>query len=72
MAEWALDIVNVPSKVWLPGLCRPATLLTAVLQTAARKHEWPLDQVKAGLGGVKSGLGGVKAGLGGVKAGLGG
>jgi dynein heavy chain len=35
----------LPKSVWLPGLIRPAALLTAILQTAARRHEWPLDEV---------------------------
>ena len=35
---------QVPRSVWLPGLFNPQAFLTAVMQTAARRNDWPLDR----------------------------
>ncbi|KAI8587105.1 dynein heavy chain and region D6 of dynein motor-domain-containing protein [Geranomyces variabilis] len=36
---------QLPSVVWLPGLFNPQSFLTAIMQTTARKNEWPLDRM---------------------------
>ncbi|XP_029686282.1 dynein heavy chain 11, axonemal isoform X1 [Takifugu rubripes] len=41
---WTQDL-SLPSVVWLSGLFNPQSFLTAVMQTLARKNEWPLDKV---------------------------
>ncbi|KAI8900476.1 dynein heavy chain and region D6 of dynein motor-domain-containing protein [Globomyces pollinis-pini] len=40
VAEFAL-----PAVVWMPGLFNPQSFLTAIMQTTARKNEWPLDRM---------------------------
>ncbi|KAJ1562568.1 Dynein heavy chain 9, axonemal [Cladochytrium tenue] len=58
MASWYADLLlrikeleswvaefQLPSVVWLPGLFNPQSFLTAVMQTTARKMEWPLDRM---------------------------
>ncbi|KAF3858430.1 hypothetical protein F7725_011631 [Dissostichus mawsoni] len=42
--SWTQDL-SLPSVVWLSGLFNPQSFLTAVMQTLARKNEWPLDKV---------------------------
>ncbi|KAM9783033.1 dynein axonemal heavy chain 11 [Neosynchiropus ocellatus] len=41
---WTQDFV-LPAVVWLPGLFNPQSFLTAVMQTIARKNQWPLDKM---------------------------
>ncbi|XP_063098488.1 dynein axonemal heavy chain 9 isoform X2 [Cavia porcellus] len=58
LAVWFLDLLNrikeleawtgdfaMPSTVWLTGFFNPQSFLTAIMQTMARKNEWPLDQM---------------------------
>ncbi|XP_055083623.1 dynein axonemal heavy chain 11 isoform X2 [Periophthalmus magnuspinnatus] len=42
--SWTQDFV-LPAVVWLSGLFNPQSFLTAVLQSIARKNEWPLDRM---------------------------
>eukprot|EP00742_Colponemidia_sp_Colp-10_P026906 GILJ01033111.1.p1 GENE.GILJ01033111.1~~GILJ01033111.1.p1 ORF type:complete len:344 (-),score=47.18 GILJ01033111.1:90-1091(-) len=42
--QWTVDL-NLPASVWLPGLFNPKSFLTAVMQTTARKFEYPLDNM---------------------------
>uniref|UniRef100_A0A667Y5V4 Dynein axonemal heavy chain 11 n=1 Tax=Myripristis murdjan TaxID=586833 RepID=A0A667Y5V4_9TELE len=42
--SWTQDLV-LPAVVWLSGLFNPQSFLTAVLQSIARKNQWPLDKV---------------------------
>ncbi|KAK5608170.1 hypothetical protein CRENBAI_003201 [Crenichthys baileyi] len=42
--SWTQDL-SLPSVVWLSGLFNPQSFLTAVMQSLARKNEWPLDKV---------------------------
>lgn len=41
--EWTADL-SVPKVVWLSGLFNPQSFLTAVMQTTARRNDWPLDK----------------------------
>ncbi|KAJ8253035.1 hypothetical protein GJAV_G00208400 [Gymnothorax javanicus] len=41
---WTQDLA-LPCVVWLPGLFNPQSFLTAVMQSLARKNEWPLDKM---------------------------
>jgi dynein heavy chain len=41
---WVAEF-QLPSVVWLPGLFNPQSFLTAIMQTTARKMEWPLDRM---------------------------
>jgi dynein heavy chain len=43
LIEWTADM-GVPKVVWLPGLFNPQSFLTAVMQTTARRNDWPLDK----------------------------
>ncbi|XP_006898632.1 PREDICTED: LOW QUALITY PROTEIN: dynein heavy chain 9, axonemal [Elephantulus edwardii] len=58
LAAWVLDLLNrikeleawtgdfaMPSTVWLTGFFNPQSFLTAIMQSMARKNEWPLDQM---------------------------
>ncbi|XP_054638441.1 dynein axonemal heavy chain 11 isoform X2 [Dunckerocampus dactyliophorus] len=42
--SWIQDFV-LPAVVWLSGLFNPQSFLTAILQSIARKNQWPLDKV---------------------------
>nr|XP_054595116.1 dynein axonemal heavy chain 11 [Nothobranchius furzeri] len=42
--SWTQDL-SLPCVVWLSGLFNPQSFLTAVMQSLARKNEWPLDKV---------------------------
>lgn len=42
--KWSIDFC-LPISVWLPGLFNPQSFLTAIMQVAARKNEWPLDRM---------------------------
>lgn len=42
--KWSIDF-SLPISIWLPGLFNPQSFLTAIMQVAARKNEWPLDRM---------------------------
>jgi len=44
LADWAGELV-MPKVVWICGFFNPQSFLTAVMQSQARKNEWPLDRV---------------------------
>ncbi|KAI8853660.1 dynein heavy chain and region D6 of dynein motor-domain-containing protein [Chytridium lagenaria] len=44
LPAWPCEF-QLPSVVWLCGLFNPQSFLTAVMQTTARKNEWPLDRM---------------------------
>ncbi|KAM5274465.1 dynein axonemal heavy chain 9 isoform 2-T2 [Ctenodactylus gundi] len=44
LEAWTGDFA-MPSAVWLAGFFNPQSFLTAIMQSAARKNEWPLDQM---------------------------
>ncbi|XP_076407691.1 dynein axonemal heavy chain 11 isoform X6 [Peromyscus maniculatus bairdii] len=41
---WTQDL-TLPAVVWLSGFFNPQSFLTAIMQTMARKNEWPLDRM---------------------------
>ncbi|MEE6466367.1 hypothetical protein FKM82_006924 [Ascaphus truei] len=41
---WTQDLV-LPAVVWLSGFFSPQSFLTAIMQSMARKNEWPLDKM---------------------------
>lgn len=46
LQEWIASAPELPLVLWLPGLFNPQAFLTAVLQTAARKHGVELDSLR--------------------------
>ncbi|KAM4600952.1 dynein axonemal heavy chain 11 [Polymixia lowei] len=42
--SWTQDLV-LPAVVWLSGFFNPQSFLTAVMQSIARKNQWPLDKM---------------------------
>ncbi|KAJ8736094.1 hypothetical protein PYW08_006750 [Mythimna loreyi] len=44
LETWATDFV-LPASVWLGGFFNPQSLLTAIMQSTARKYELPLDKM---------------------------
>jgi dynein heavy chain len=44
LENWVSEF-QMPSVVWLSGLFNPQSFLTAIMQTTARKNEWPLDKM---------------------------
>ncbi|GLG98379.1 Putative dynein heavy chain [Gryllus bimaculatus] len=44
LENWSGDF-NLPSSVWLGGFFNPQSFLTAIMQSTARKNEWPLDKM---------------------------
>ena len=42
LVDWTADL-TLPKVTWLPGLFNPQSFLTAVMQTTARRNDWPLD-----------------------------
>lgn len=44
LEQWTTDF-NLPNAVWLAGLFNPQSFITAVMQSMARKNEWPLDRM---------------------------
>ncbi|XP_064006872.1 dynein axonemal heavy chain 17 [Pogoniulus pusillus] len=41
---WTTDFA-LPATVWLAGFFNPQSFLTAIMQSMARKNEWPLDKM---------------------------
>lgn len=41
---WSAEF-QLPAVVWLSGLFNPQSFLTAIMQTTARRNEWPLDRM---------------------------
>ncbi|XP_018327462.1 dynein beta chain, ciliary [Agrilus planipennis] len=44
LETWTTDFV-LPLSVWLGGFFNPQSLLTAIMQSTARRHELPLDKM---------------------------
>uniref|UniRef100_A0A8D0CKY1 Dynein axonemal heavy chain 17 n=1 Tax=Scleropages formosus TaxID=113540 RepID=A0A8D0CKY1_SCLFO len=44
LETWTSDF-TLPSVVWLAGFFNPQSFLTAIMQSMARKNEWPLDKM---------------------------
>jgi dynein heavy chain len=44
LENWVSDF-QMPTAVWLGGLFNPQSFLTAIMQSMARKNEWPLDKM---------------------------
>ncbi|NWV12183.1 DYH9 protein, partial [Ptilonorhynchus violaceus] len=44
LEAWTRDF-SLPSTLWLGGLFSPQSVLTAVMQSAARRNKWPLDKM---------------------------
>ena len=43
LVDWTADLA-VPKVSWFPGFFNPQSFLTAVMQSTARRNEWPLDK----------------------------
>ncbi|NXX28105.1 DYH9 protein, partial [Nicator chloris] len=44
LEAWTRDF-SLPSTLWLGGFFNPQSILTAVMQTTARRNKWPLDKM---------------------------
>ena len=44
LTKWS-ESLKMPPSVWLSGTFNPMAFVTAVMQTTARAHQWPLDDV---------------------------
>ncbi|VVC32244.1 Hypothetical protein CINCED_3A002285 [Cinara cedri] len=44
LESWVSEF-QLPSSVWLGGFFNPQSFLTAIMQSTARKMEWPLDKM---------------------------
>ncbi|KAJ1529252.1 hypothetical protein ONE63_006052 [Megalurothrips usitatus] len=44
LENWTQDFI-MPGSVWLAGFFNPQSFLTAIMQSMARKNEWPLDKM---------------------------
>ncbi|XP_077967769.1 dynein beta chain, ciliary-like [Styela clava] len=44
LENWTADF-QLPAAFWLGGLFNPQSFLTAIMQSMARKNEWPLDKM---------------------------
>ncbi|MCJ8738378.1 hypothetical protein PDJAM_G00035190 [Pangasius djambal] len=44
LESWTSDF-SLPSAVWLAGFFNPQSFLTAIMQSTARRNEWPLDKM---------------------------
>eukprot|EP00792_Barthelona_sp_PAP020_P009043 TRINITY_DN3265_c0_g6_i1.p1 TRINITY_DN3265_c0_g6~~TRINITY_DN3265_c0_g6_i1.p1 ORF type:complete len:3839 (+),score=1299.73 TRINITY_DN3265_c0_g6_i1:669-11519(+) len=48
LRDWSNELngsLPIPKSIWLSGLFNPQSLLTAVMQVASRKNQWPLDKM---------------------------
>eukprot|EP00976_Prorocentrum_cordatum_P058200 1172146-Prorocentrum_minimum.AAC.1 len=43
LLDWTADL-SILKTTWLSGLFNPQSFLTAVMQTTARRNDWPLDK----------------------------
>eukprot|EP00899_Mesostigma_viride_P009330 jgi/Mesvir1/18399/Mv14277-RA.1 len=60
LTDWTADMA-LPKATWLPGLFNPQSFLTAVMQTTARRNDWPLDKTVVLTEVTKKQLDGVDA-----------
>ncbi|XDV45248.1 hypothetical protein PO909_013376 [Leuciscus waleckii] len=44
LETWTSDF-SLPAVVWLAGFFNPQSFLTAIMQSMARRNEWPLDRM---------------------------
>lgn len=44
LEAWTTDFA-LPTTVWLAGFFNPQSFLTAIMQSMARRNEWPLDRM---------------------------
>ncbi|KAL6475225.1 hypothetical protein MHYP_G00162650 [Metynnis hypsauchen] len=44
LESWSSDF-SLPPAVWLAGFFNPQSFLTAIMQSMARRNEWPLDKM---------------------------
>lgn len=44
LENWTADF-QMPAAIWLGGFFNPQSFLTAIMQSMARKNEWPLDRM---------------------------
>ena len=44
LESWVADF-QMPAVIWLAGFFNPQSFLTAIMQSMARKNEWPLDKM---------------------------
>ncbi|XP_077101765.1 dynein axonemal heavy chain 9 [Siphateles boraxobius] len=44
LETWSSDF-SLPAVVWLAGFFNPQSFLTAIMQSMARRNEWPLDRM---------------------------
>ncbi|XP_063512627.1 dynein axonemal heavy chain 17 [Pongo pygmaeus] len=44
LEAWTTDFA-LPTTVWLAGFFNPQSFLTAIMQSMARRNEWPLDKM---------------------------
>ena len=44
LENWVSDF-QMPTAIWLSGFFNPQSFLTAIMQSMARKNEWPLDKM---------------------------
>ena len=44
LENWTSDF-QMPAAIWLAGFFNPQSFLTAIMQSMARKNEWPLDKM---------------------------
>ncbi|KAI5103364.1 dynein beta chain, ciliary, partial [Silurus meridionalis] len=44
LETWTAEFA-MPAAVWLSGFFNPQSFLTAIMQSTARKNEWPLDKM---------------------------
>ncbi|NXO09419.1 DYH9 protein, partial [Oriolus oriolus] len=44
LEAWTRDF-SLPSTLWLGGFFNPQSILTAIMQTTARRNKWPLDKL---------------------------
>ncbi|XP_078721925.1 dynein axonemal heavy chain 11 [Lampetra fluviatilis] len=51
---WTHDLA-LPAVVWLSGFFNPQSFLTAIMQVAARRNEWPLDRMTLAVDVTKKG-----------------